>query len=56
MHNIYANFVKFFMICKDFSKNLVNEKGNIPRRGVVPSFSDLEVVALSMAAEHLSIN
>ena len=44
------------MICKDFSKNLVNEKGNIPRRGVVPSFSDLEVVALSMAAEHLSID
>lgn len=56
MHNIYANFVKFFKICKDFSKNLVNEKGNIPRRGVVPSFSDLEVVALSMAAEHLSID
>lgn len=56
MHNIYANFVKFFEICKDFSKDLVNEKGNIPRRGVVPKFSDLEVIALSMTAEHLSID
>ncbi len=27
----YANFVKILEICKDFSKNLVNELGNIPR-------------------------
>ena len=38
-------------ICKQFSNELVNEKGNIVRRGSVPHFSDLEVVALSMAAE-----
>jgi hypothetical protein len=30
---------------------MVNKQGNIPRRGPVPRFSDLEVVALSMAAE-----
>ena len=48
MHNLYANFAKILEICKDFSKNLVNEIGNIPRPGVVPRFSDLEVVALSL--------
>lgn len=56
MHNLYANFVKFLEICKDFSKNLVNERGNLPRRGVIPRFSDLEVIALSLTAEHLSID
>ena len=56
MHNLYANFVKILEICKDFSKNLVNELGNIPRPGVVPRFSDLEVIALSLTAEHLSID
>ena len=54
MHNLYANFVKILEICKDFSKNLVNELGNIPRPRVVPRFSDLEVVALSLTAEHLN--
>lgn len=39
-----------------FSNKFVNEKGNIPRRGPVPKFSDLEVVALSLAAESESID
>jgi len=56
MHNLYANFVKILEICKDFSKSIVNERGNLPRRGVVPRFSDLEVIALSLTAEHLSID
>ena len=56
MHNLYANFVKILEICTNFSINLVNELGNIPRPGVVPRFSDLEVVALSLTAEHLSID
>lgn len=38
-----------------FFNNFVNEK-NIPRRGPVPKFSDLEVVALSLAAESESID
>ena len=45
MHNLYAIFAKFLHICKQVSGNLVNESGNIPRRGVVPRFSDLEVIA-----------
>lgn len=50
MCNLYAKFVKILEICKNFSENLVNEKGNIRRPGPVPRFSDLEVVALSLAA------
>lgn len=56
MHNFYAKYAKIFDICKRFSKNLVNELGNVPRRGVVPKFSDLEVIALSLTAESLSID
>lgn len=56
MRNLTANFGKILDICKEFSKNLVNERGNLPRRGVVPRFSDLEVIALSLTAEKYSID
>ena len=56
MCNLYAKFVKILEICKKFSENLVNEKGNIRRPGPVPRFSDLEVVALSLAAESEGID
>lgn len=56
MHNLYTKFVKIFEIYKQFSNKFVNEAGNIPRRGPVPKFSDLEVVALSLAAESESID
>ena len=42
MYNLYTKFIKILEICKQFSQNLVNEAGNIPRRGPVPKFSDLE--------------
>ena len=56
MYNLYTKFVKILEICKQFSENLVNESGNVPRRGPVPKFSDLEVVALSLTAEAESID
>ena len=56
MYNLYTKFVKILEICKQFSENLVNESGNVPRRGHVPKFSDLEVVALSLTAEAESID
>ncbi len=56
MHNLHANFVKILEVCKKFSYGLVNDLGNIPRRGVVPRFSDLEVIALSLTGEHLGID
>ena len=56
MHNLSENFGKFLDICNKFGKKFTNEKGNIKRRGVVPKFSDLEVVALSLTVEALSID
>jgi len=56
MHNFIAKFRKIFEICKNFAGNQVNEKGNVPRRGVVPTFSDLEVIALSITAEAFGID
>ena len=43
MRNFIANFVRILRICKDLAQNRVNELGNVPRCGVVPKFSDLEV-------------
>jgi len=51
MHNFIAKFRKIFEICKKFAGNQVNEKGNVPRRGVVPTFSDLEVGYLSVPVQ-----
>lgn len=56
MHSLYTKFFKILGICKQFSYNLVNAHGNTVRRGPVPKFSDLEVVALSLAAESESID
>lgn len=56
MHNLYAIFARFLDICKQMAGNLVNEHGNIPRRGVIPKFSDLEVVALSLTSEAIGID
>ena len=49
-------FQKILEICKKFAGNQVDEKGNVPRCCFVPTFSDLEVVALSITAEALSID
>ena len=56
MYNLYTKVVKILEICKQFSENLVNESGNVPHRGHVPKFSDLEVVALSLTAEAENID
>ncbi|MGM9871749.1 MAG: hypothetical protein ACI31E_08180 [Muribaculaceae bacterium] len=51
MRNFIAIFVRIFGVCKDFAGNRVNELGNVQRCGVVPKFSDLEVIALGFTAE-----
>ena len=56
MRNFIANFVRILEICKDFAGNRVNELGNVPRCGVVPKFSDLEVIALGITAEAFHID
>ena len=56
MYNFAAKFSKILETCKKFSTDPVNDLGNIPRRGVVPKFSDIEVMAMSMTAESESID
>lgn len=56
MHHLYAIFAKFLDICKLIAGNLVKEQGNLCRCCVVLRFSDLEVVALSMASESIGID
>ena len=56
MHNLKTNFDKILSVCKQYGKEFTNERGNIPRCGVIPKFSDLEVIALSLTAEALSID
>lgn len=51
MRSFIANFVRILGICKEFAGNHVNGLGNIPCCGVVPKFTDLEVIALSITAE-----
>lgn len=56
MDNFFAKFGKILDVCKRFSKDLVNEHGNMLRRGVVPKFSDIEVISLVLTAETESID
>lgn len=56
MHNIKVNFDKIFQVVKDILDKEVNERGNFIRRGVVPKFSDIEVISLSLTAECLGID
>ncbi len=56
MHNFVAKLIEILEICKQFAENHVNEKGNVVRCGVVPKFSDIEVIALSITAEAFGID
>jgi Transposase DDE domain len=56
MHNIKTNFDKILTVIKDILGDEITDKGNYKRRGTVPGFSDIEVIALSLTAECLSID
>ena len=56
MHNIKTNFDKIIEVIKDIIGADINEKGNFLSRGTNPKFSDIEVIALSLTAECLSID
>jgi hypothetical protein len=56
MHNIKTNFDKILGVIKDILCDEINENGNYLRRGTKPRFSDIEVIALSLTAECLSID
>ena len=56
MHNIKTNFDKLFPIVNEMLANKVNDHGNFVRPGPEAQFSDLEVIALSLTSEALSID
>ena len=56
MYNIHTNFKKILDVLKDIIGDEINEKVNYLRHGTVPKFSDIEVIALCLTAECLSIN
>jgi hypothetical protein len=39
-----------------YIKNLVDERGNMPRRGIASRFYDLEVIALCLTTEKFSVD
>lgn len=56
MHNIKTNFDKILVVIKEILSAEINESGSYVRRGTKPKFSDIEVIALSLTAECLSID
>lgn len=56
MHNIATNFRRFYGICKDIFSEQTNSLGNFQRYPVAPKMSDLQLVALSLCMEALSID
>ena len=53
--NFFVKIGKNLDVSKRFSNDLPGEHGNMPRRGVVPKFSDLDI-ALALTAETESID
>jgi len=56
MHNIKSNFDKICQTIKSLNLDCFGEDGNIPKAGLNPQFSDLEVISLSLTAEYMSLD
>lgn len=56
MHCIKANFDKILLVLKEVLGNEFPADGNILRPGPKPMFTDMEVIALSLTAESMSID
>ncbi len=56
MHNIKVNFDKIIEVVKDILSDELTVQDNFKRRGVIPRFSDVEVISLSLTAESLGID
>jgi hypothetical protein len=56
MHNIKTNFDIIFDICKSIFKDAVLADDNFHRYSNKPKMSDLQLVALSLTTEPLSID
>jgi len=56
MRNIESTFMKILPIIENALTTLIDSEGNIPKTGKKPKFSDTKVIALSLAAEFMSID
>lgn len=56
MHNIKVNFDKIIDVVKDILRDDLTPQNNFKRRGAIPRFSDVEVIALSLTSESLGID
>ena len=56
MHNIKSNFDKIHQTIKSLDLDFFDERGNVPKPGNTPQFSDLEVISLSLTAEYMSLD
>ena len=56
MHNIKANFDKFFHIITNEVKEFIFDEGNFKFYPRKPKMSDCEILALSLCAEAMSID
>lgn len=56
MHNIRTNFRKFHDICKELFENEIDASGNFQFYPRTPKMTDLQIVALSLCMEALSID
>ena len=56
MHNLKSNFDRIKPIVKESHANFIDSNGNINKIGAKPKFSDVDLIALSLVAESLSIN
>lgn len=56
MSNFVIKFMRIHEICKKFVRDRVNKHSNESHCGIVPIFSDLEVISLSLTAEVFSFN
>lgn len=56
MHNIKRNFDKILGTIKPFGNDIFETCGNVRRPGPKPKMSDIEVIALALTGEYLSID
>lgn len=56
MHDIKANFDKVFQTIKSLELPLFDSSGNLKKPGPRPHFSDLEVIALVLTCEYISLD
>lgn len=56
MHNLRANFNKFYRICKEVYEKEVNKEKNFRKYPRKPKMNDLKIIALSCCMEGLGID